>query len=157
MSGSIRQTVVFDAGPERVFEALMDSKKHAAFTGAPARISRKVGGAISAHSNFIAGYNLHLVKNRAIVQAWRGSNWPKESWSVASFLLESARGGKTKLTFEQHGVPKAALKGIAAGWRSVYWEPLHRMLKAAAGGPTRPAKTKARKRTTARARNQARS
>jgi uncharacterized protein YndB with AHSA1/START domain len=44
---SIEQTVTFDASPEQVFEALMDSKKHSAFTGAAARVSREVGGPVA--------------------------------------------------------------------------------------------------------------
>jgi uncharacterized protein YndB with AHSA1/START domain len=45
---SIRQSVVFKAPPHEVYEALMDSKKHARFSGEEARISRKDGGKIRA-------------------------------------------------------------------------------------------------------------
>ena len=44
---TIRQTVQFGARPEDVYDALMDPKKHAKFTGAKATISRKVGGSFS--------------------------------------------------------------------------------------------------------------
>lgn len=47
-TGSIRQTVTLKASPRDVFEMLMDSRKHAKFTGASAIISRTVGGAIRA-------------------------------------------------------------------------------------------------------------
>jgi len=43
MSKTIRQSVTIKASPHAVYEALMDSRKHAAFSGMPARISRKVG------------------------------------------------------------------------------------------------------------------
>ena len=36
MSKSLEQTVKFKAPPRAVFEALMDAKQHARFTGAPA-------------------------------------------------------------------------------------------------------------------------
>ncbi|MGA2318205.1 MAG: hypothetical protein ABSG71_17760 [Thermodesulfobacteriota bacterium] len=41
---TIRQSITFKASPHEVYDALMDSRKHAKFTGAKARISRKVGG-----------------------------------------------------------------------------------------------------------------
>src|SRR5215468_10201771 len=95
---SIDQTVTFDASPEQVFEALMDSKQHAAFTGAPARVSREVGGPVSCHDGFISAVNVDLEKNTRIVQAWRGKNWPEGVYSIATFALEPTAGGKTKLT-----------------------------------------------------------
>lgn len=142
MAQSIRQTELFDAKPEQVFEALMDSRQHAAFTGAPARISRKVGGAVSAYGTYVAGYNVHIVQDKAIVQAWRASDWPTDAWSVASFVLQPAAGGKTKLTFEQHGVPNKAAKGMIAGWKAAYWEPLRKMLKGGTGAGVKTGKRK---------------
>ena len=44
MATPIHQEVHFDADPARVYEALADSKKHTALTGAPAEISREAGG-----------------------------------------------------------------------------------------------------------------
>ena len=44
MPKTIRQSVTFKATPHAVYEALMDSRKHARFTGDAASISRKVGG-----------------------------------------------------------------------------------------------------------------
>ena len=71
MSRPIHQTVTFKASPHDVYEALMDSKKHAAFTGGKASISRLVGGAIMAYDDYIAGKNVELVPDRKIVQDWR--------------------------------------------------------------------------------------
>jgi len=39
MTKRTRQTVYFDAPPRKVFETLMDAKKHAAFTGDKAKVS----------------------------------------------------------------------------------------------------------------------
>ncbi|MBE3119725.1 MAG: hypothetical protein IMZ50_13355 [Candidatus Atribacteria bacterium] len=44
MSKVINQTVTFKVTPHDIYETLMDSKKHAAFTGGKASISRAVGG-----------------------------------------------------------------------------------------------------------------
>jgi activator of HSP90 ATPase len=124
---SIEQTVTFDATPEQIFEALMDSKRHAAFTGAPARVSREVGGPVSCHDGFISAINVELVKNTRIVQAWRGKNWPEGVYSIATFALEP-QGGKTKLTFTQHGVPDEDAPHITNGWQEKYWKPLRAYL-----------------------------
>ncbi len=40
---SIKQKISFNASAHDVYETLMDSKKHAMFTGGVAKISRKVG------------------------------------------------------------------------------------------------------------------
>ena len=61
MARIIRQSATFHAAPHAVYEALMDSRQHAKFTGSPARMSRKVGGAISAFGGYISGTNLELL------------------------------------------------------------------------------------------------
>jgi uncharacterized protein YndB with AHSA1/START domain len=57
----IQQKVTFKAAIHDVYEALMDSRKHARFTGAPARMSRKIGGTFSAYDGYITGVNIELV------------------------------------------------------------------------------------------------
>ncbi|MBI4021676.1 MAG: SRPBCC domain-containing protein [Candidatus Aenigmarchaeota archaeon] len=125
---TIRQTVSFKASPHAVYEALMDTKQHAAFTGAPARISRKVGGKISAYDGWIEGRNLELVKDKKIVQEWRGADWPSGVVSTATFSLARAPGG-TRLTFAQTGVPREQAQAIADGWHEHYWHPMKAMLE----------------------------
>ena len=71
MSKVIHQTVTLKVPPHEVYEALMDSRKHAAFTGGKAKISRAVGGKFSAYDNYIAGKNVDLVPDKKIVQDWR--------------------------------------------------------------------------------------
>jgi uncharacterized protein YndB with AHSA1/START domain len=40
--------VRFNASPEAIYNALMDSRMHSAFTGAPTKIDPKVGGRFTA-------------------------------------------------------------------------------------------------------------
>ena len=110
---------------------LMDSRKHRAFTGAPAKISRKPGGAFSCYGGHLTGVTLETVKGKLIVQAWRAKSWPKDTWSIATFKLAGAPGGKTKLRFTHTGVPRSATKGITQGWKSHYWSAITAYLKAA--------------------------
>jgi hypothetical protein len=44
MTPTIQQRATFPVSPKVLFELYLDSKKHAAATGAPAKISRNVGG-----------------------------------------------------------------------------------------------------------------
>lgn len=122
---TVRQTVVFKASPHDVYEALMDSRKHSAFTGGNARISRKVGGRFSVWDGSVNGINLALVPDKKIVQKWRSEEeeWPKGHYSRTSFLLEKAKTG-TRLRFVQTCVPLAAYESIKKGWHAYYWNPM---------------------------------
>ncbi len=126
-TGKITQTVLFQASPEDVFEALMDEKKHSKFTGSPAKISRKVGGSFSVFGDYATGKNLELVQGKKIVQEWRASDWEEGIHSIASFFISKAGNG-AKLVFVQTGVPQDAVEEISAGWKEYYWEPMKKML-----------------------------
>ena len=128
MSKPIHQSVTFKATPHEVYEALMDSRKHAKFTGSKATISRKVGGKIMAYDGFISGENLELVSDQKIVQSWHGSDWPAAHMSKVTFKLAPVKGG-TRLTFTHSGVPDAHYAGIKQGWIDSYWTPMKAMLE----------------------------
>jgi uncharacterized protein YndB with AHSA1/START domain len=128
MAKSIEQQVVLNAEPGRVYDALMDSKKHSEFTGGPAEIEARAGGTMSCHGGFVTGRNIELVTGKRVVQAWRGKDWAEGVYSVATFALEPEGTGKTKLSFTQHGVPDDQVEHIAKGWYSHYWEPLAKYL-----------------------------
>ena len=124
---TIRQSVTFRASPKTIYEMLMDSRKHAAFTGSKVRISRKVGGKFTAYDDYISGTNLELVPNKKIVQSWRGNDWPKDHHSKATFLLKPVKGG-TRLAFTQTGVPvEIRDHPLKQGWIDYYWEPMKAM------------------------------
>jgi activator of HSP90 ATPase len=123
---TIRQSVTFRTSPHVVYEMLMDSRKHARFTGEKASISRKVGGKFTAYEGHISGTNLELVPDKKIVQSWRGSGWPEDHFSKVIFSLEEVKGG-TRLSFRQSGVPEEHYDGINQGWRDYYWKPMREM------------------------------
>jgi activator of HSP90 ATPase len=127
MAKTIRQTRTFGASPTRLYDTLMDSRKHAAFTGEAASISKKVGGKIAAYGDYIEGKNVELIRGRKIVQLWRGSDWPEGHFSKVIFKFKSFKGG-AKLTFTQTGVPDAQYKSIKQGWIDFYWEPMRAWL-----------------------------
>ena len=126
---SIHQEVTFSASPAKVYRALADSAEHAKFTGAPADISPDEGGAFTAHGGHIHGRNVALVPGKRIVQAWRAKGWPEGVYSIVRFELRE-EAGKTRLVFDQEGVPADAVEHIDSGWKKMYWEPLGRYLDA---------------------------
>lgn len=124
----LRQTVFFqNATPQQVYDMLMDSKQHAAFSDSAARISQKVGGTFSAYDGYAEGKNLELQPGKRIVQAWRGSDWPKGVFSTATFTFSKVPQG-TKLTFLQTGVPEKYFADVKRGWIDYYWKPMAKLL-----------------------------
>lgn len=127
MSAPIHQEVVFDAPPDRVFSALMQSEQHSAFTGGPAEISAEPGGAFSCHGGVILGRTIEVAKDKRIVQAWRVKQWEEGVYSMIKIDLQPD-GKKTRLVLDHTGVPEAARDHIDAGWHARYWEPLKKFL-----------------------------
>jgi len=125
---NIKQGIMIKASAHAVYEALMDSKQHAKFTGEPAKISRSVGGSFTAYGDYASGKNLELVKDKKIVQSWRASDWPEGHYSEITYLLKPAKNG-TKLMFSQKGIPTKEVKSVADGWKMYYWQPLKQMLE----------------------------
>lgn len=125
---TIKQSVTFKATPHEIYEMLMDSKKHSKFTESGANISRKIGGKVSAYGGYIEGANIELIPDKKIVQKWRGSDWPDDHYSIATFELKKVNGG-TKLTFTQTDVPEQHYVSIRDGWIEHYWDKMKKMLE----------------------------
>ena len=125
MSNLIQQTVIFKVPPHEVYEALMDSKKHAAFSGGKASISRAVGGKFSAYDNYIAGKKIELVPDKKIVQEWRAVDWPEGYFSRITFEFSAVPEG-TRLVFTHADFPDGTEEEFTQGWIDNYWEPMKR-------------------------------
>jgi activator of HSP90 ATPase len=132
MSNPIRQEIEFKTNPQRVYDALLDTKQFSAFTGAPAQIDRQAGGAFSCFGGIITGRNIELVPNKRIVQAWRVKLWPEGLYSIVSFELQPD-GPKTRVVLTHDGFPPDMREhlngeGPEGGWHRQYWEPLRKYL-----------------------------
>ena len=117
---TIHQEIEFNATPQQLYEALLDSKRFTEFSGRPAEINREVGGAFSLFKGHIVGRNLELVPNERIVQAWRVVTWPEGAYSIVRFDLKP-QGSGTHLVFDQIGFPEGLHDHLAAGWGENYW------------------------------------
>jgi activator of HSP90 ATPase len=126
---TIRQSATIrGATPHDIYETIMDSKKHTKLSRQPTTVSRRVGGAFKVGHD-LEGKHLVLTKDKRIVQTWRANNWPKGTYSKATFALARTSGG-TRITFTQTGVPNQFYGEIAKGWRVYYWGPLRKQFGA---------------------------
>jgi len=124
---SIHQEMDFKASPQRVYEALLDSKQFSAFSGAPAEIHAEAGGAFSLFNGHIIGRNIELLPNRRIVQAWRVVTWDEGIYSIVKFELKPMGSG-TRLIMDHTGFPEGKKEHLDEGWKTNYWAPLRKYL-----------------------------
>ena len=124
MATTIRQTVLLEAPPHTVFEAILDSKQHSAFTGDKASLSRKVGGKFTAFDGYIRGENVKIEKDKVIVQSWRNTDF-KETDPDSKVMFHFSKKGKgTRLLFVHSNVPNRLAEDLRQGWLDFYWAPL---------------------------------
>lgn len=128
MTQTIKQIVKFKTDPMSVYNALIDQKIHAKFTGEKAKINNKVGGKFSVYGDYATGENLELVPGKRIVQTWRASDWEDGVYSKITFVF-TKEGKGTKMTFTQTGAPKDQIKSITEGWKDFYWIPMKNMFE----------------------------
>jgi uncharacterized protein YndB with AHSA1/START domain len=121
---TIRQTVLIDASPLEVYEAYVDPRKHAAFTGQAARGTPKAGGRFTAGDGYISGRYVELEKGKRILHEWTTTEWPAGCPPSLLELRLKAKGKKTELTMVHSRVPEEQADYYAEGWREYYWEPL---------------------------------
>ena len=122
---TIHQEIEFNASPQQLYEALLDSKQFIAFSGRAAEINREVGGGFSLFKGHIIGRNVELIPNERIVQAWRVVTWPEGAYSIARFELKP-QGSGTRLVFDHVGFPEGLHDHLAAGWEENYWSLLRK-------------------------------
>ena len=129
ISKTIKQEIEFESPPHEIYEAYMDSEKHAKFSGQKANISRVAGGSYSAYDGHISGYNIKLVKDERIIQYWiaKTKGWPKGHLSRVEFVFKK-HGSGTQLKFTHSSVPEELCSSIEMGWHKHYWEPMKKML-----------------------------
>jgi activator of HSP90 ATPase len=122
-SRNLKQSVTINADPHEVYEALVDPKKHARFTGASAKLQRKAGGRFTAYDESLEGVVVELVPDQRVTLAWRSTEWPEGHYSIAQFEVKKSPKG-TRLDFTQTGIPESDFEGIRDGWKQYYWQPL---------------------------------
>lgn len=121
---TIKQSVLIPATPVEVYDAIVNAKKHAAFTGSPAKSANKVGGKFTAWDGYITGKYLKLVPGKRIVEEWRTNDWPADYPPSLIELSFERVNTATRLTMVQAEVPAAQAPNYRQGWKDYYWTPL---------------------------------
>jgi activator of HSP90 ATPase len=124
---ALHEDIELKATPQRIYEALLDAKQFAAFSGTPATIDPKEGGAFSMFGGQIIGRTIELVRNQRIVQAWRPSHWDPGIYSIVEFQLKPQSSG-TLVALDHKGFPEGEFDHLESGWHAHYWEPLKKFL-----------------------------
>lgn len=111
--------------PLDMYEAILSSEIHSAFTNSEAKIDPKVGGEFTCYAGYIRGKNIFLEEGLMIIQEWQGAeeDWPSYHFSTVQFKFKSLDGG-THLTFIHKGIPANYYESISNGWYEHYWEPM---------------------------------
>jgi len=110
--------------PQEVYDALVDPRKHTAFTGAKATGQAKVGAKFTAWDGYITGRHLQLEPGKRLVQEWSTTEWPA---SVPPSRLEwtfQKKGDGTEVTMVHSEVPAEQAESYRQGWIDNYWDPL---------------------------------
>jgi activator of HSP90 ATPase len=124
---AIHYQIDFAAAPRRLYQAILDQKQFAGFSGRPATIDPAPGGAFSLFAGLIVGRNVELVTDSRIVQAWRPTHWDQGVYSIVHFEF-TPRAAETTLIFDHTGFPAGEYDHLDSGWHSHYWEPLRKFL-----------------------------
>ncbi len=124
---SIHYELEFKPSPDRLYQAILDQKQFAAFSGMPATIDPTPGGAFSMFGGLIVGRTVELVPNQRIVQAWRPTHWDEGIYSIARFEFKP-RAAETTLVFDHTGFPAGEYDHLDWGWYNHYWNPLKKFL-----------------------------
>jgi activator of HSP90 ATPase len=124
---SLHQETNFSATPQRLYEVLTDAKQFAAFTGMPAEIDPKEGGAFSMFKGMIVGRNVEMIPGQRLVQAWRPTHWDAGLYSIVKFELKP-QGSETMIVLDHTGFPAGEFDHLNPGWKLRYWDPLKKFL-----------------------------
>ncbi|MEQ9561367.1 MAG: SRPBCC domain-containing protein [Woeseiaceae bacterium] len=131
MRSIIAKTVVLPAPAAELYSMYMDPAIHAAFTGAPARISDEAGSVFEAFGGLLKGRTLQVVRSRLIVQSWRSVNFADDdpdSTLIIMFTEEDDDAGRIDLVHLD--VPENDFQGVSGGWESRYFAPWLEYLQA---------------------------
>lgn len=121
---TITQKVTVPAPPAKVYEAFVNARVHAAFTGAAATGAARVGGRFTAWDGYIHGVHRELVKGKKVVQDWATTEWTEGAPpSRVEFTFKAVKGGTAVRMVHSH-VPAEQAGAYRQGWIDFYWAPL---------------------------------
>lgn len=124
MPESIKLSAVIPATPERIYQAWLDSREHAAFTGGAATVEAKVGGRFTAWDGYIQGTIQALEPGRRILQAWRSADFPADAPDSRLEVLLARTPRGTRITLVHTNIPEGQGTDYEQGWKDYYLTPM---------------------------------
>jgi activator of HSP90 ATPase len=107
--------------------AAMNSSMKSKLGAVPTQIDAHPGGAFALFGGYISGFNLELVTDVRLIQAWRSASWKSGEYSIVRFSLEP-RGGSTRLVLDHTGFPTEEANSLVEGWEGNYLTPMAKVL-----------------------------
>ncbi len=134
MSESLQFSFDLPVSPERVYRAWFDSYEYSRFSGSPAEIDPREGGAYSLRDGFIHGKTLVKTPFSHIVQTWRAADFPPDTPdAMVDIKLEPTCLG-AMLTLTQTGVPAGQASRTLQDWVDTCFRPLVKYFEAMLAG-----------------------
>ena len=123
MSVSFEVSEQFEAIPEDIYDAWLDSERHSNMTGGVAEVSNLIGGEFEAWDGYIQGKNLELIPGACILQEWRTTEFDdSDEDSLLEIRLASSDVG-TLLTIRHSNLPDHGMQ-YRQGWIDAYFVPM---------------------------------
>ena len=118
---SITKKYRIHAVKKKVWEALTDVKLIEQWSGSRCKMSDVEGSSFELWDGDIWGKNIHVLKEKKIVQEWYAGKWKEPS--IVTFEL-SEEGSNTHLTVIHTSIPEKEVEAIDSGWDDYYLSPL---------------------------------
>ena len=122
-------TTTIAAKSSLLYRAFLDSAIHSEFTGSPASIDNRVGGAFTAWDGYISGEILELEKNRRIRQRWRTTEFSDTDEDSLLEIEFIEKDGKTTIRLTHSNLPEGTEEDYKQGWKEFYFAPLKEYMK----------------------------
>jgi activator of HSP90 ATPase len=123
MPRTIQQTVTLPAPAGELYRMYLDPRRHAAFTGAPVKISATPGSPFRAFGGALSGKMLFTKPGRMIVQTWRSANFGPDDLDSTLILTFWPAGQSARIHLVHANVADRDVRGVTQGWRTYYWKP----------------------------------
>jgi activator of HSP90 ATPase len=134
-TASILQTVLYNTSANILYNLFMDQKKHSKIIQSKVKMSKKIKGTFEVFDGYCHGYNIELLENSKITQAWHFAEdgWPDDHFSICTFkfleINSANKTPKTKLIFSQTQIPAHKVSSLKEGWKKYYWDAIKNYLK----------------------------
>ena len=125
-SFEIKET--FNAKPSEIYEAWLNSEKHAKMVDGEAECSSEEGASFTIWDGYIKGKNISLKPNEEIIQSWRTSEFNEDDDDSKVIIRLKEVNDSTELTLIHSNIPEGQTQ-YKQGWEDHYFAPMREYFK----------------------------